>query len=212
MFRARSSTFIAAVVAVAVPALPVAARAQALPSAEEMARVDSLRRPYTQVDIDFMTGMIYHHAQAVVMANWAPTHGASKDVGILCSRIARGQTAEIGLMQNWLKARGQPVPEPDPNGMSMGGMKMLMPGMLTPAQMQKLDASRGAAFDRYFLVFMIQHHKGALTMVDTLFSHRGSGVDEVVFKFATAVHVDQMTEINRMEGMLNAMYAAEDDQ
>jgi len=212
MFRARGSTLGAAAVAAIALLFPLAARAQELPSAEEMARVDSLRRPYTKYDIEFMTGMIYHHAQAVVMANWAPSHGASKDVQILCARIARGQSAEIGLMQSWLKARNQPVPEADPAGMPMGGMTMLMPGMLTPEQMKKLDASRGPAFDKFFLVYMIQHHKGALTMVDTLFSHRGSGVDEVVFKFATAVHVDQMTEINRMEQMLNAIYAADSDQ
>jgi uncharacterized protein (DUF305 family) len=92
----------------------------------------------------------------------------------------------------------------------MGGstQTMLMPGMLTPAQMHELDQARGTSFDRLFLTFMIQHHKGALTMVDTLFNSPGAGQDELVFKFATNVHADQTTEIERMELMLNDIFAA----
>src|SRR3954462_12837881 len=124
-----------------VVALPVASLgAQASPplSGVEQARQDSIRRPYTTADIAFMSHMIGHHAQAVKMAGWAASHGASKSLQIFCGRIATGQTAEIGLMQQWLRERNQPAPEPDPRGMkmSMPGMQgmdhmVLMPGMLT---------------------------------------------------------------------------------
>ncbi|MEA3245345.1 MAG: DUF305 domain-containing protein [Gemmatimonadota bacterium] len=177
-----------------------------LEAARERARADSLRYPYTQADIDFMSGMIHHHAQAVVMAKWAPTHGANPAVQRLCERIVNAQTDEIGLMSRWLQDRNQPVPVPNPMGMpmDMGGMQHLMPmpGMLSEAQMQELDAARGMEFDRLFLTYMIQHHKGAVTMVRDLFSHRGAGQDESVFKFASDVEVDQTTEINRMATML----------
>jgi uncharacterized protein (DUF305 family) len=122
------------------------------------------------------------------------------------------QTAEIGLMQQWLKLRNQEVPDPDAMhnmaGMSMPGMAMhdtLMPGMLTPEQMNQLDKSRGVEFDRLFLTFMIQHHQGAIQMVDKLFKTNGAGQDEIVFKFATDVNADQTTEIDRMQLMLNAL-------
>jgi uncharacterized protein (DUF305 family) len=177
----------------------------------EQARVDSIRRPYTAADIEFMSGMIGHHAQAVKMAGWAESHGASKSLQIFCGRVAMAQTAEIGLMSAWLKDRNQPVPEPDPRGMKMKmngeDMFMMMPGMLTEEQMKQLDAARGAEFDRLFLTFMIQHHKGAITMVDTLFNTPGAGQDEIVFKFANDVQADQSTEIDRMEQMLAALPA-----
>lgn len=177
-----------------------------LEAARERARADSLRYPYTQADIDFMSGMIHHHAQAVVMAKWAPGHGANPAVQRLCERIVNAQTDEIGLMSRWLQDRNQPVPVPNPMGMpmDMGGMQhlMSMPGMLSEAQMKELDAARGMEFDRLFLTYMIQHHKGAVTMVRDLFSHRGAGQDESVFKFASDVEVDQTTEINRMATML----------
>ena len=175
----------------------------------EQARVDSIRRPYTAADIAFMSGMIAHHAQAVKMAGWAPSHGASKALQVFCGRIALGQTAEIGLMQAWLKDRNQPVPEADARGMKMmmGGMEhmMTMPGMLTDAQMAQLDSARGVEFDRLFMTYMIQHHRGAITMVDSLFNTPGAGQDEIVFKFANDVQVDQSTEIDRMEQMLDAL-------
>ena len=170
------------------------------------ARADSSRLPYTAADIHFMSGMISHHAQAIKMAKWSATHGASPALIRLSERIVTGQTDEIGLMQSWLRDRNQPVPEPDPNGMkmTMGGMEhvMLMPGMLTPEQMAQLDAARGIEFDRLFLTFMIQHHRGAITMVRELFSAHGAGQDEVVFKFANDVEIDQSTEIARMQQML----------
>ena len=173
------------------------------------ARADSVRHPYTQADIDFMSHMVSHHAQAVAMARLAPTHGASPAVQRLAERIINAQQDEIVTMQRWLADRRQPIPEPDPTGMrmTMGGAehRMLMPGMLTAAQMQELDAARGAEFDRVFLTYMIQHHKGAVTMVKDLFASYGAGQDELVFKFASDVNVDQTTEIARMEHMLASL-------
>lgn len=190
--------------------LSTAASAQQLTGVEQ-AKLDSIRRPYTKPDIEFMSGMIHHHAQAVKMARWCPDHGANRSLAIFCRRIDMAQTAEIGLMQTWLKDRNQPVPEPNPRGMTMmmGGMEhvMPMPGMLTDAQMAKLDSARGVEFDRLFLTWMILHHQGAISMVDSLFNTPGAAHDEVVFKFANDVHADQSTEIARMQSMLEALPA-----
>lgn len=177
-------------------------------AARARARADSARLPYTAADVQFMTGMISHHAQAIVMAKMAPTHGASPAVQTLCSRIINSQNDEIALMQNWLRDRNQPVPEakPMPMKMVMNGqvMEMLMPGMLTEEQMKQLDAARGADFDKLLLRGMIQHHRGAITMVQQLFATPGAAQDEMVFKFANNVNVDQNTEIHRMQQMLLA--------
>ena len=156
-----------------------------------------------------MSGMIGHHAQAIVMAKWVPTHGGSPAIHRLAERIVNAQEDEIVLMQQWLADRLKPVPEPDPAGMKMtmdGGEHMhLMPGMLNSAQMKQLDQARGEEFDRLFLIFMIQHHRGAVEMVKELFGTTGAGQDDVVFKFASDVNVDQSTEIARMERMLEAL-------
>ena len=153
-----------------------------------------------------MAGMIHHHAQAIVMSRWAPTHGASKSVTTLSERIINAQQDEILSMQRWLRSHGQPVPEPDPRGMmmEMGGMKheMLMPGMLTDEQMKQLDAARGKDFDLLFLRFMIQHHQGAVTMVNDLFATPGAAQETSVYKMASDVFADQTTEIDRMQKML----------
>jgi uncharacterized protein (DUF305 family) len=162
-----------------------------------------------QADIDFMSGMIGHHSQAVKMAEWAPSHGASKSLQIYCGRVAMAQTAEIGIMQQWLQERNKPVPMQDPRGMKMvmdgKEMFMMMPGMLTEDQMKELDAARGIEFDRLFLTYMIQHHKGAIAMVETLENSPGADQDEIVFKFSNDVQADQSTEIDRMQQMLDAL-------
>jgi uncharacterized protein (DUF305 family) len=172
-------------------------------------RADSGRPPYTPADVHFMSGMIGHHAQAVVMAKWAPTHGASAAVRGLCERIAVAQTDEINMMQTWLRARHETVPPADPRGHVMAGMApMLMPGMLSPAQMTQLDSARGPEFDHLFLTFMIQHHQGAITMVQELLGTNGAAQDEIVFRFASDVNADQSTEIARMNLMLDEMAPA----
>ena len=154
-----------------------------------------------------MTHMIGHHAQAIVMARWAPTHGASPSLQTLAGRIINAQQDEIAIMQTWLRDRQLPVPEAKPMTMMMNGMQheMLMPGMLTDEQMKELDQARGPEFDRLFLKYMIQHHTGALTMVKDLFSSYGAGQDDTVFKFASDVNVDQTTEIARMQKLLASL-------
>jgi uncharacterized protein (DUF305 family) len=178
-------------------------RASAMTPAEQ-ARADSGRMPFTAADVHFMQGMIHHHAQAVVMAGWAQTHDARPDVKVLAQRIDVAQRDETAFMQRWLRERHQDVPDPLEHyamGHDMGAMEM-MPGMLTPEQMKQLDAARGPEFDRLFLTFMIQHHQGAITMVDQLFSSPGAGQELYVFRFASDVNADQTTEIDRMRLML----------
>lgn len=173
------------------------------------ARADSLRYPYTTADIEFMSGMIHHHAQAIQISKWAPTRGASPAIVRLTERIINAQRDEINLMGTWLKDRNQTVPEADTMGTGghaamghAGHGAPMMPGMLTAEQLAQLDAARNGEFDRLFLTFMIQHHRGAVDMVKSLFSSRGAGQDETVFKFASDVETDQTTEINRMLQML----------
>ncbi|HKW48568.1 MAG TPA: DUF305 domain-containing protein [Gemmatimonadaceae bacterium] len=195
--------------AVGQAAVQSSARAQSDLAAIAKARQDSIRRPYTVADVHFMSGMIGHHAQALVMAGWAPSHGASQSLRTLCQRIINAQTDEITLMQQWLRDRQQSVPAPSPKGMTMimDGVEhtMLMPGMLTDEQMRQLDAARGKDFDKLFLTFMIQHHRGAVQMVHELFDSYGAAQDDLVFKFASDVQVDQTTEIARMQRMLVAI-------
>ena len=160
-------------------------------------------------DVNFMSGMIPHHAQAVLIAGWAPTHGASPDVQRLCARIVVGQTDEIGLMQAWLKQRALEVPPANATHakMVMNGMthEMLMPGMLNDEELKQLDASRGLDFDKLFLAAMIRHHQGAIMMVDDLEASPGARQDETVFRFSSDVYADQTTEIDRMQKMLAAL-------
>ena len=179
----------------------------------EQAKSDSGRMAYTAADVRFMQGMIHHHAQAVVMAGWAESHGARASVRILAGRIDVGQRDEIAFMQGWLRERRESVPDTNQEH-EMGGQKMsmaempmpdiIMPGMLTGAQMAQLKAAQGLEFDRLFLTFMIQHHQGALTMVDDLFASVGAGQELYVFRFASDVGADQTTEIDRMRTMLDA--------
>ncbi|MDQ3606162.1 MAG: DUF305 domain-containing protein [Gemmatimonadota bacterium] len=175
------------------------------------ARVDSARTRFTEADVHFMTAMIGHHTQALVMARMAPTHGASPSVQTLAARIINAQQDEIASMQQWLRDRGMPVPEVHVMGteVMMHGAEhaMHMPGMITPEQMRELDQARGAEFDRLLLTYMIQHHRGAVTMVHDLFGTDGAGQDEAVFKIASDIQVDQITEAARMERMLSALSA-----
>lgn len=185
----------------------------ATPASLAKARADSVRRPYTKADIDFVSGMIHHHAQAILMSKMATTHGAAASVRILCARIINGQQDEIRIMQQWLIDRNQPVTDPNPHGMhmTMGTMhhEMLMPGMLSREQLAQLDAARGPEFDMLFLKFMVQHHNGAVGMVKTLFATAGAGQDETIFKVASDINVDQTTEIARMNRMLLAIALGE---
>jgi len=152
-----------------------------------------------------MQGMIMHHAQAVEMTALIASHTENKDLRSLGARISSSQSDEIKFMKRWLAARGEPV------SMAMPGMKdmdmsrhpmALMPGMLTPEQMEALRKANGAEFDNLFLTGMIQHHNGALTMVKDLFDTAGAGQDAELFDFATDVDSGQRAEIRIMQGML----------
>lgn len=180
------------------------------------ARQDSARTRYIKADVDFMTGMISHHAQALVMSALAPTNGANAEVQTLAARIINAQKDEIASMQQWLRDRGQTVPEVHIEGTHLmvhggGDHAMHMPGMLTQEQIDELEEARGNDFDRLFLTYMIQHHSGAITMVDELFGTDGAGQDEAAFKMASDINVDQITEIARMKKMLNKLPGAAQD-
>jgi uncharacterized protein (DUF305 family) len=185
----------------------VGAGALALVATAAQGQADGARPRYSAADVQFMTGMIAHHAQAVLIAGWAPAHDASPALRALCERIVVGQRDEIAVMQRWLLERHQPVPDADARGHTMPGMDhpMLMPGMLTSAQLAQLDAARGPEFDRLFLTFMIQHHRGALTMVRELVDTPGAARDGPLFQIASDVSADQTTEIDRMTRMLDGL-------
>lgn len=171
------------------------------------ARADSALMDVHPADVRFMTGMIAHHAQAVLMSSWVPSRTDDPSLRTLAGRITNAQRDEIALMQRWLRDRGRPVPEVGPDGRMPGGAPhdAHMAGMLTPEQLDELEAARGAAFDRLFLTYMIQHHQGAVTMVHDLFATDGAALDDLVFKLASDIQVDQRTEVARMQGMLDAM-------
>lgn len=267
-------------------ALPAAAQTDRSSTADLealfWARQQEATERFVQADVDFMAGMIGHHAQALIMADLAPTNGASPAVQRLAARIINAQNDEIALMQRWLADRDQPVPHVhiegtvltvrmadaahhramhpsgpaihigamDHEGMDHGGMdhegmdhagmthggtasdatdregmdregmdhgQMAhggpnhsgMPGMLTQAQLDELAAARGADFDRLFLRYMIGHHAGAVTMVDTLFAADGAAQGGNTFKVASDIQVDQRTEIARMQQMLHTVPAAD---
>ena len=161
-----------------------------------------LRSP---AEVEFMQGMILHHAQAVEMTAMILSHTQNKDLRSLGARISSSQSDEIKFMKRWLAVRGESVPKVMPKmpGMDMSHETMpLMPGMLTPQQMEELQKSKGVEFDRLFLVGMIQHHNGALIMVKDLFDTAGAGQDAELFNFATDADNTQRAEIGIMETML----------
>jgi uncharacterized protein (DUF305 family) len=162
--------------------------------------------PLSQADIEFMQGMIMHHSQAVEMTALIPSHTDNKDLRSLGARISSSQSDEIKFMQRWLAVRGQPIsmampgmPDMDKSGHAM----TLMPGMLSPEQMEALRQAHGAEFDHLFLTGMIQHHNGALIMVKDLFDTAGAGQDADIFNFATDADNTQRAEIKIMQSMLD---------
>jgi uncharacterized protein (DUF305 family) len=175
---------------------------------EPKPRPDLVRYPYTAADVDFMAGMIPHHAQALLMAKMAPTHAGRPELKLMCERMLISQRDEIEFMRNWLRDRGQVVPPADAthHRMKMNGVEhdMLMPGMLSKEEMAALEKARGPEWDRLFLEGMIRHHEGAIKMVDDLFGSHGALQDEDVYQFATDIYADQTSEIERMQKMLAA--------
>jgi uncharacterized protein (DUF305 family) len=195
--------------------------------------------PQSRADVEFMQGMIMHHAQAIEMTALIASHTDNQRLRSLGERISRSQSDEIKFMKRWLAARGEPTTmagssmatssETDsarttssagrsqgagaPPGMDMSNMSHapmgLMPGMLSPEQMDALRKASGAGFDRLFLTGMMQHHNGALIMVKDLFDTAGAGQDAELFNFATDVDTGQRAEIRIMQGMLGKEAAEE---
>lgn len=181
------------------------------------ARIDSARMNFTQADVDFMTGMIAHHAQALIMSRLASKNGASRSVQTLAARIINAQSDEIALMQQWLRDRHQPVPEVHIDGLTLMIHRQGdhvhdamhhhhdMPGMLTTEQLKELADAQGKEFDRKFLQFMIEHHRGAVIMVQELFNTDGAASGTETFNLASGINAEQITEIERMKLMLESI-------
>jgi uncharacterized protein (DUF305 family) len=164
--------------------------------------------PTSPKDVEFMQGMIMHHAQAVEMTALIDSHTTNRELRLLGARISASQSDEMAFMKRWLAVRGEPVSHAMPSmgahmpGMDMASHSSLMPGMLTPKQMEALRKAKAAEFDKLFLTGMIQHHKGALVMVKELFDTAGAGQDAELFSFVTDVDSGQRAEIRIMEKML----------
>lgn len=180
-------------------------------------KIEKSRMNFVQADVDFMTGMIGHHAQALIMSRLAPENGASASVQRLAARIINAQKDEIATMQKWLRDRNQPVPEVKIDGLNLmihgvdhshGHMDHSnMPGMLSQEQLVELSEAKGKEFDRLFLTYMIGHHQGAVIMVKELVETDGAAQDDESFKLSADINVDQITEIERMKLMLKEIEA-----
>jgi uncharacterized protein (DUF305 family) len=168
--------------------------------------------PLSRADVEFMQGMIMHHAQAVKMTAWIDSHTENKELRSLGARVSSSQSDEINFMKRWLATRGEPISMAMPGmpDMDVSGKPMaLMPGMLSPQQMDALRKAKGAQFDRLFLTGMIQHHEGALAMVKDLFNAAGAGQDAEIFDFANDADNTQRAEIKIMQGMLQKQSSEE---
>lgn len=197
-FRLRTlAPLVVAAVALTAPARR--ARAQAQPPAAAIPATAN----YTAADVAFMQGMIGHHSQALTMAALVADRSTRSEIVLLAERISVSQRDEIAIMQGWLAMRNQAVPTSDGMHAEHVGHGMpAMPGMLSPAQMDSLSATRGADFDRLFLRLMIQHHEGALTMVADLLKTTNAAREPMVFQFVSDVDTDQRAEIRRMQALL----------
>lgn len=169
-------------------------------SAGELDAVEGVS--YVEADVRFLQGMIPHHAQALEMTALVRQYATTDAVRQMALRMEISQRDEIALMETWLREHGESTEMAGMGG--MGGMHM-MPGMLTPEQMNTLKNARGVDFDRYFLEYMIQHHQGAIGMVAELFNTSGAAQESTIFKFAEDVDADQLMEIERMQGILETL-------
>ena len=151
-------------------------------------------------DVRFVHDMIPHHHQALEMAALVADRTNRKELIDVAGRINASQGDEIALMQEWLRDRGQHVPDPTAHDAMHTSHKMA--GMATPEQMAELGESDGTAFDRLFLELMIPHHEGAVKMVKELLDQPGSAHDPVLFEFTSEVTNGQTAEIERMNALL----------
>ena len=189
------------------PASPVVVQpgAPGKPSKRLLPSATAKLPPRSQAEAEFMRGMIMHHSQAVEMTALISLHTENKDLRSLGARISSSQLDEIKFMKRWLAARGEPVSMamPEMRNMDMPHHPMaLMPGMLSPVQMEALRKAKDTEFDHLFLTGMIQHHNGALTMVKDLFDTASAGQDAELFDFATDADNSQRAEIKIMQTML----------
>jgi uncharacterized protein (DUF305 family) len=155
--------------------------------------------PYTKADVEFMQGMIAHHAQAIVMSRMAEANRANPKVLKLSRKIDQSQVPEIIIMQDWLRRHGQFAPD------TASWHDMRMDGMLTDEELKAMSKARGVAFDRLFLTGMIKHHAGALKMVDDLFKSPGAGQEVDANVFANDVVSTQTAEIGIMRRLLSQL-------
>ena len=154
---------------------------------------------YTKADVEFMQGMIAHHAQAIVMSRLAEANGANPQVLKLSRKIDQSQVPEIQIMQEWLRRYNQFAPD------TSSWQHMQMSGMLTTVQLKELEVAKGVDFDRAFLKYMIMHHEGALKMVDDLFASPLAGQEVDVSVFANDVVTAQTGEIGIMRRLLSQL-------
>ncbi|GAA5521259.1 DUF305 domain-containing protein [Aliifodinibius salicampi] len=174
-------------------------------------KVEQSRMDFTEADVKFMRGMIAHHAQALIMSRLAPENNAGAAVQRLAARIINAQKDEIASMQQWLRDRDQPAPKIQIEGLDLYieidnepfTSYKKMPGVLSQQKLEELAKAKGTEFDRLFLKYMIEHHAGAVHMVDNLFGTDGAAQDEQAFRLASDIQVDQRTEIDRMQLMLD---------
>ena len=189
------------------PPAPSAASGQQSPSAGSEPAADRPAADYAEADARFLQQMIPHHTQALVMTEMVPTRTATDAIRLIAERIAVSQQDEIAMMQRWLRERGEAVPEVSAEhaGHEMGEEQPMMPGMLSRAELDRLAAASGIEFDRLFLEFMIQHHEGALVMVDELFGSPGAAQGSAIYSIASEVDADQRAEIARMQRLLSTL-------
>lgn len=183
-----------------------AARGPAPGAADAATSAAGLQGPrYTDADVRFVQGMLAHHGQALVMTALVEERTDTRSLRLLSERIEVSQHDEIQQMEQWLRARGVEVPSWEGGHGSHSAHHDGMPGLLSEAQLARLAEARGAEFDRLFLEFMIQHHQGALTMVDALLATPSSGQEVDIFRIASEIAADQAAEIQRMRRLLAAL-------
>ncbi len=175
--------------------------------------VPTVAEEVAAADVAFVTGMIPHHEQALVLADLAPERAGHRSVLGLADRISDVQTAEIGVYQRWLADRGldesgEPVARRDAGheggheGHGEGAHGEAM-GMVSDADLARLRAASGTEFDRLWLRLMIAHHEGAVAMAQA--RDVDGGLDETARQMAADVTADQLAEIRRMQQVLGEL-------
>jgi len=184
----------------AVPILQPGAPGEATRELDAETAVNIANSSYTVADVDFMQDMIIHHHQALVMSRLAAQSTNNQAILDLAGRIDVSQKDEISFMQDWLQKREEQVPDPTSEHSEHTHHTMI--GMATPEQMTQLAESKSTDFDRLFLTLMIDHHDGAIKMVEELREQPGSTYDPILNEFVSDITNDQAVEIERMNALL----------